>query len=177
MAWRISQFGERSIRRAAASSRARVVSSSFTPYVLLMLCPSEPCCRYPRRSMAWRPGRSTSVAFGKASGMEGGRRCVRWVLGGLIATEPIRRVAPALPGAAEGEVDALRAQQRMPAFLKRQHAVVAQAVLAAPQQHVAMQQRDALGSVGAAHAAEPEDRRQAQRNGHDGRGEVPLVLV
>src|SRR5437667_2675460 len=80
-------------------------------------------------------------------------------------------------GPAKSEIDALIAEQRVRAFLERHHPVVAHACRSAPDRHVAVLERDASGLVGPLQAAEEKNRRQAQRNRHDGRTEVTLIAV
>src|SRR5207248_6731717 len=82
-----------------------------------------------------------------------------------------------LAGLAKSQIDALLSQQRVNAFLQRHHAVVAQARRSAPDRHVAVLERHADRLVGSLQAAEQKNRRQAERNRHDGRAEVTLVAV
>lgn len=80
-------------------------------------------------------------------------------------------------GLAEGEVDAARAGGGVLAVLERRDAMKAQPRRAAPDEDVAVLERDAPGLVAAGVAAPQEGGRQAEGDGHDGLGEVPLVLV
>src|SRR5690606_41137315 len=78
---------------------------------------------------------------------------------------------------AESEIDTSLAQQRVRGGFQGQHAVVAQAVLAAPGHHVAVVQRHPGGLVGALVAAEQENRRHPEGDRDDGGAEIALVPV
>src|SRR5690349_15182149 len=65
----------------------------------------------------------------------------------------------------------------MLAVLERQNAVIAQSGRTTPDDHVAAEERNALGRIGTLEAAEQEDRRQPKRDRHDRRTEVPFVTI
>src|SRR5437667_12376469 len=78
---------------------------------------------------------------------------------------------------AKSQVDALLAEQIMMCRLERLHAVIAQAIGAAPDHDVAVLERYAAGPVGPFQPAEQKNRRNAERDRDDRRTEVALVLV
>src|SRR5438046_3544549 len=78
---------------------------------------------------------------------------------------------------AKSQVDALLAEQIMMCRLERLHAVIAQAIGAAPDHDVAVLERYAAGLVGPFQPAEQKNRRNAERDRDDRRTEVALVLV
>src|SRR5690349_9765401 len=60
---------------------------------------------------------------------------------------------------------------------KRCDTVINETEGAAPDNNIAALQSNPPGSVAAAVAAEQEDRRQSERDRHDRRGEIALILV
>lgn len=68
-------------------------------------------------------------------------------------------------------------QQRMLSGLEWQHAMKAQARRTTPHHDIAMTKRDTHSCIAALHAAELENCRQSERDGHNRLGKIALVLV
>src|SRR5439155_2968972 len=77
----------------------------------------------------------------------------------------------------ERQVDTVPAHQGMMSLLERHDAVIPKSGGTSPDHHVAVSQRDATWRIGSMESAEQEDGRQSERDRHDRRLEVPLVLV
>src|SRR5213593_3089384 len=77
----------------------------------------------------------------------------------------------------ERQVDTVPARQGMMSWLERHDAVIPKSGGTSPDHHVAVSQRDATWRIRSTEPAEQEDGRQSERDRHDRRGEILLVLV
>src|SRR2546422_8238724 len=77
----------------------------------------------------------------------------------------------------ERQVDTVPAHQGMMSLLERHDAVIPKSGGTSPDHHVAVSQRDATWRIRSMEPAEQEDGRQSERDRHDRRLEIPLVLV